>query len=227
MQRLKRSACFQIQGICGDETIEETIRLFGMPIRRSGPAPGIFNDDESTGCISLDAFIATSPHHTEKVFDDRGNIRRRLIDAAPAPSLSGKQQSLREGIPGRAVERRQGSPGLILLGKQCDAMRAIGIQVDTCDNPLAIPSCLMPLKQKMRAVVVVGIHSMEPLQDEIGILVRLRLRRLDCARGRWAITWSRKHRTVNAVSIEPARRSRGILQRRAALRHGHFLKFRR
>ena len=84
----------QVRGILGDEPIEEAIRLSGMAVRRTLRAPDIFDDENISGCIGLDAFIAPSPHHTEEVFDDRGKVRHRLVNAAASSCLRGKQKAL-------------------------------------------------------------------------------------------------------------------------------------
>ena len=85
-------------------------------------------------------------------------------------------------------------------------MRAIGMEVDACDDALTIDSIFMLLEQKVPTVVVERIRAMEPLQHEIGVLIRLRLRRLDFVRGGGEITGrEREHRAVDTVPIEPAR----------------------
>ncbi len=59
----------------------------------------------------------------------------------------------------------------------------LSIKVDASDVPFAGGTTLMSLVEEMRAILIVCVRPVLPLQNKIGVLVRFGLRRFDVMAG--------------------------------------------
>ena len=120
------------------------------------------------------------PSTPQSVRDLGRVVERRLDDAAVGAALGREEQALRERIPGRAVDlgHRRLAVGLG-LGELRHAVRRVGVEVDARDVVAVGRIELVALVEEVRAVVVLRVGAVLALDDEVGVLVRLALRRLD------------------------------------------------
>src|SRR5262245_42611760 len=80
-------------------------------------------------------------------------------------------------------------------------MSAVRVEIDTCDLAVSIRAILVALEKKVRAVVVVGVSTFLIVQDEVGIFVRLSLRRFDFVARRGQVARRGNRRAVVAVAV--------------------------
>src|SRR6267378_718052 len=103
-------------------------------------------------------------------------------------ALGGEQQAFRERVPGRAVDGSDRLARSVTGCHQRHPMRRVGVEVDPRDVPLLFArnrrGKLVALEEEVRAVVIVAVGALLVLQDQVGVLVRLRLLRLDRCRCR-------------------------------------------
>ena len=213
--------------VVGQQPVDEAVRLLGVRVDRAGRAAAVLDDVDVAELVVLDALEAALAEHAPEVRDLRRVVERRLDDAAAGAALGGEEQALRERIPGRAVDHGHGRLAVGLgLGELRHAVRRIGVEVDARDVGAGGRAELVALVEEVRAVVVLRIGAVLALDDEVGVLVRLALRRLDVVARGLHVARRRNHRPVVVVAV-PARQRRRVLERGRALRHRRLAPLRR
>src|SRR5215813_1605716 len=134
----------------------------------------------------------------------RGKSERRLPDTSTTAILSGKEQALGPGIPGRAIEHRQGVPIHVCRGQQRDAMGSVSIQVDASNIALfgSAKATFMALEEEMRPIIVAWVGSVLSREDQVGILIGLGLRGLHIMARRLDVAWRWHHGSVTIIAIK-------------------------
>ena len=170
----------RLRRVVWQQPVDEAVRLLGVRVDLAGGAARVLDDVDVAELVVLDALESALAHDAPEVRDLRRVVERRLDDAAAGAALGGEEQALGERIPGRAVDHRHGGLAVGLgLGELRHAMRGIGIEVDARDVRAGGRAELVALVEEVRAVVVLRVSAVLALDDEVRVLVRLALRRLD------------------------------------------------
>ena len=152
--------------------------------------------------------------------DRRRVVRRRRVGRR-ARVLGREQEPLGPRVPGRTVDRGNGLAIGVEGGQQRHPVLGVRVEVDAGDLAGPAGASLMTLEEEVGAVVVVCVGALQAvLEDQVGVLVRLRLVRLRRRAGRGRQHLRLAGRVEDVVVVAVVRREcRGVLELRRPLCH--------
>ncbi len=96
LQNLQFAPQFQIRRSVGKKPVNETIRLLGMRVYRSGFAAAVLGKNQPTEPVRLHSFIRGTANDAGYVFDRGREVRARLQDAGVRTAFGSEEQLVRE-----------------------------------------------------------------------------------------------------------------------------------
>src|SRR5262249_52654809 len=151
-------------------------------------AADVLDDPEISVRVVLDPLEAAAAEDAGHVVYDGREVKRGRPDAAVVEVLRREEEPLRKRVPGRAVEDRK-VVAVAILGRE-ERYRVRRARVGGARREVARHSPLVPLEEEVSAVVITRVGAPLVLQNEVGVLVRLGLGRLDVVRRRLNVAGS-------------------------------------